>query len=179
MEQEKKLRAIKELIQSAQNAIINARKIINELTWDSKWDDIDMDTNGLTSYSSWDTKIIEGVFTGESMLWSDGNIYPIPQNYASKSHLIQGSKLKATIDRNGKILYKIIEEMEYESHVGVLTKNQEKYQVITDTKSYHILLAAITFHKCEIWDTVSIRIPKWKDATYAAIEAKIPKLDIS
>jgi hypothetical protein len=45
--------------------------------------------DGLSSYRSGDDKIIEGVFTGEGMLGSDGNIYPVPQNYASKSLLVQ------------------------------------------------------------------------------------------
>lgn len=174
MDQDKKIRAIRDLIQSAQNSIHNAKKILNELIWDTK-EELSLETEGLMSYVSGDSKIIEWVFTGESMLWSDGNIYPVPQNYASKSHLIQWSKLKASIDRQWKILYKIIEEMIYDSRIGILTKNQDKYQVITDDKSYNILLAAVTFHKCEIWDTVSIRIPRWKDATYAAIEARIPK----
>jgi hypothetical protein len=40
--------------------------------------------------------------------------------------------------------------MIYDSRIGILTKNQDKYQVITDDKSYNILLAAVTFHKCEI-----------------------------
>ena len=57
------------------------------------------------------------------MLGSDGNIYPVPQNYASKSLLVQGSKLKATIQTSGKILYKIIEEIPHELKTGIITKN--------------------------------------------------------
>jgi hypothetical protein len=37
-------------------------------------------------------------------------------------------------------------------------------------------MAAITFHKCSVGDTVSIRTPKWKNATYAVIESTIPKI---
>jgi antitoxin component of MazEF toxin-antitoxin module len=66
------------------------------------------------------------------MLGSDGNIYPIPQNYASKSHLVQGSKLKATITGDGKILYKIIEEIEFENKVGLVTSSHDKYQVVSE-----------------------------------------------
>lgn len=109
------------------------------------------------------------------MLGSDGNIYPVPQNYASKSLLVQGSKLKATIQAQGKILYKIIGEIPYESKIGIITKNGEKYQIVTDTKTYNVLLAAITFHKCSLGDTVSIRVPEGKDATYAVIESIVPK----
>jgi hypothetical protein len=109
------------------------------------------------------------------MLGSDGNIYPVPQNYSSKSLLVQGSKLKALIQPNGKIVYKIIGEIPYESKIGILTKNGEKYQITTDSKSYNVLLAAVTFHHCTVGDTVSIRIPEGKEATYAVIEAIVPK----
>jgi hypothetical protein len=110
------------------------------------------------------------------MLGPDGNTYPVPQNYASKSLLVQGSKLKAMIEPNGKIKYKIIGEIPFDSHLGIIVKNGEKYQINTDTKSYNVLVAAITFHKCDVGDTVSVRVPSGKDATYAVIEAVIPKV---
>jgi hypothetical protein len=172
---EQKIKALRDLIHSAQNSISSAKKILNSLLWEDSENDGDFSTEGLHSYEQWDTKIIEWVFTGDSMLGSDGNIYPVPQNYSSKSLLVQGSKLKAMIQTNGKILYKIIGEIPYESKVGIITKNWEKYSITTDSKTYNVLLAAITFHHCDVWDTVSIRIPEWKDATYAVIESVVPK----
>lgn len=83
--------------------------------------------------------------------------------------------MKATIEPNGRIKYKIIGEIPFETKIGIVTKNGEKYQINTSDKSYHVLMAAITFHKCEVGDTVSIRVPEGKDATYAVIEAIIPK----
>lgn len=136
---------------------------------------MEFDTAGLTNYSSGNEKIIEGVFTGESMLGSDGNIYPVPQNYASKSHLVQGSKLKAIIAADGKITYKIIEEIPYDTLVGLLAMNRDKYQVIAEGKAYNVLMASVTFLKAQIGDSVSIRIPKGKEATYATIDAVLPK----
>jgi hypothetical protein len=109
------------------------------------------------------------------MLGSDGNIYPVPQNYASKSHLVQGSKLKAIINPDGKITYKIIEEIPYETAVGILLQNKDKFQVISNGKTYNVLVAAITYLKAEIGDSISIRIPKGKDATFAALDAVLPK----
>ncbi len=171
---ENKIKSLRDLIISAQHSINSAKKILTELTGES--DEIDnFDTMWLSTYSSWDDKIIEWVFTGEGMLWSDGSMYPVPQNYASKSLLVQGSKLKATISPTGKITYKIIQEIPYESKIWIITKAWEKYQINTETKAYSVLLAAITFHKCEVGDTVSIRIPEGKDATYAVIEAVVPK----
>ncbi len=172
---ETKIKTLRDLIHSAQNSIHSAKKILNSLLGEEDFDGLDMDTSGLMSYNSWDDRIVEGVFTGESMLGSDGNIYPVPQNYASKSLLVQGSKIKALINPNGKIVYKIIGEIPFESKVGIITKIWDKYQITTDSKAYSVLLAAITFHHCSVGDTVSIRVPEWKDATYAVIETIIPK----
>jgi hypothetical protein len=175
MHDENKIKALRDLIHSAQTSINSAKKILNSLLWDEDDDSLEYDTSGLSTYSSGDIQVIEGVFTGDAMLGPDGNTYPVPQNYASKSLLVQWSKLKAIIEPNGKIKYKIIGEIPYETQIGIITKNGEKYQINTETKTYNVLMAAITFHKCGIGDSVTLRIPEWKNATYAVIEAVIPK----
>ncbi len=175
MTDQKKLLAVRDLLESAQKSVASARKILSSLTGDVSENSEAFDTSGLTNYTSGNEKVIEGVFTGESMLWSDGNIYPVPQNYASKSHLVQWSKLKAVIAGDGKITYKIIEEIPYDTIVGLLTMNQNKYQVVVEWKAYNVLMASVTFLKAQIGDSISIRIPKGKDATFAAIDAIIPK----
>ncbi len=172
----KKIIAIKDFILSAEKSIQSAKKILATLI-DSKdlKKDLELETTDLHAYDSWEDKIVEWVFTWESMLWADGNIYPVPQNYASKSRLVQWSKLKAIIKPDWKILYKIIEEIESETKVWLLSKTGDKYHVIADWKTYNVLLAAVTYIKWELWDKVSIKVPKWKDATYAAVESIIPK----
>ncbi len=175
MVQEKQIKALRDLIHSAESSIRSARKMLDTLIGDTPKDTFDTAGIELNSYQSGDDKIVEGVFTGDSMLGPDGSVYPVPQNYSSKSLLVQGSRLKATIDTSGTIKYKIIEEIPFETSVGIVTKNGEKYEITTDTKTYRVLMAAITFHKCSVGDTVSIRTPKWKDATYAVIESIIPK----
>ncbi|EKE26226.1 MAG: 50S ribosomal protein L7/L12 [uncultured bacterium (gcode 4)] len=173
----KKLLAIKDFIISAEKSVSSAKKILATMidSKDLKKDPDFLETNDLHSYDSWEDKIVEWVFTWESMLGSDWSIYPIPQNYASKSHLTQWSKLKAIIKPDWKIQYKIIEEIEHETKMWILTKNKDKYQVIAEWKTYNVLLAAVTYLKAEIGDNVAIRVPKWKDATFAAIESIMPK----
>lgn len=177
MSDENKIKALRDLINSAQSSINSAKKILNWLLDEDKDDILDFisETSWLSEYESEWLHIVEWVFTGEWMLGTDGNMYPVPQNYASKSLLVQGSKLKATIDSSWRIKYKIISEIPFSTSLWIITKNGEKYQIVTDTKSYNVLVAAITFHKCTIGDTVSIRVPEWKDATYAVIESIIPK----
>ncbi len=175
MSQEKQIKALRDLVQSAENSVRSARKILDTMLGDTNQNEFDVNDANLSSYQSWDDKIVEGVFTGDSMLGPDWVVYPVPQNYSSKSLLVQGSRLKATIESHGGIKYKIIEEIPFETSIGIVTKNGDKYEITTDIKTYRVLMAAITFHKCSIGDTVSIRTPKWKDATYAVIESIIPK----
>lgn len=172
----KKLVAVKDFIISAEKSIQSAKKILATMidNKDSK-KDLELDTWDLHTYDSWEDKIVEWVFTWEAMLWADGNIYPVPQNYASKSKLVQWSKVKAIIKPDGKILYKIIEEINAETKVGLLIKTQDKFQVIADWKTYNVLLAAVTYIKGEVGDKVSIKIPLGKEATFAAVESIIPK----
>ena len=175
MADQKKLAAIRDLLESAQKSVSTAKKILASLGEDTPENEEEIDMSGLQSYKSGSDKIVEWVFTGESMLGSDGNIYPVPQNYASKSHLVQGSKLKATIGADGKITYKIIEEIEFVTQVGLITLNRDKYQIVSEWKTYNVLTASVTFLKANIGDSVSLRLPKGKEATYATIEAVIPK----
>lgn len=172
----KKIVAVIDFIASAEKSIQSAKKILATMV-DSKdlKKSLKFETSDLHTYESWEDKIVEGVFTWEAMLWSDNSIYPVPQNYASKSHIVQWSKLKAIIKPDGKIQYKIIEEIEAETKAWILTKINEKYQVIADGKTYNVLLAAVTYLKAEVGDNVSIRVPKWKEATYSTIETVIPK----
>ncbi len=174
----KKIKAIRDFIISAENSIKNAKKILKDLLEENNIDlnsEVNLNTKGLNNYNSWDSKIIEWVFSWEEMLWSDKNKYPVPVNYASKSKLVQWDKLKLTILENWKMLYKQIAPIEREIKVGLLTQDKWKYQVVADGVTYWVLTAAVTHFKAEIWDSISIIIPKGKDATFAAIEAVIPK----
>lgn len=175
MATKKELKAIHDAIISAENSIKTAKTLLKSLLWENTKSIFEVSDDSLSSYNNGELTIIEWVFTGENMLWPEWKIYPVPHNYASKSQLVQWSKLKAIIQPNWKITYKIIEEIPFETKIWIITKNWEKFQITTQDKTYNVLVAAITFHKCNIGDTVNIRIPKGKEATYATIENIIPK----
>lgn len=176
MENKKSIEAIKDFIESAEKSIWNAKKLLRDLLRDNDINlnkEVDFSTKWLQNYASEDSKIIEWVFTWADMLGSDGNKYPVPVNYASKSKMVQWDKLKLTIEKNGKMIYKQIEPIERETKSGLLVKEKEKYQVIIDGTTYDLLTAAVTHFKANIWDKITVIVPKWKKATFAAIEAII------
>lgn len=178
MENKKTIEAIRDFIITAEKSIKNAKKLLKDVLEDNNISldsEISLDTSGLSSYNSEDSKIVEWVFTGEDMLGSNWNKYPVPVNYASKSKLVQGDKLKLTITSNGKMLYKQILPIERDTKVWLLTQEKERYQVIADGKIYNVLTAAVTHFKWSIGDNIAVIVPSGKDATFAAIDSILPK----
>jgi len=181
MENKKTIIAIRDFIITAEKSIKNAKKLLKDVLEDnnlSLTSEIKLSTSWLNSYNSENSKIIEWVFTWEDMLWSDWNKHPVPVNYSSKSKLVQWDKLKLTIEPNGRMLYKQIAPIEREIKSGLLIKEWGKYWVTSGWKTYDVLTAAVTHFKWEIWDNISILVPAWKDASFAAIEAIIPKEEV-
>jgi len=120
-------------------------------------------------------KIIEGVFDGQNMVGSDGKVYPVPANYASKSKLVQGDILKLTIADDGAFMYKQIGPIPRRQVVGVLEQKDGHYFVDVDSKKYRVLLASVTYFKAKPGDQVSVNVPEDEsvDAEWAALEAAL------
>ena len=177
MENKKTIEAIRDFISTAEKSIKNAKKLLKtvlEDEWISLSSPVKLDASDMNSYMSDDSKIVEWVFTWDEMLGSDGNNYPVPANYSSKSKLVQWDKLKLTIAPNWKMMYKQIAPIEREIKAGLLIKEKEKFQVIADGQTYDLLTAAVTHFKAEVWDNISVIIPTRKAATFAAIDMVLP-----
>jgi len=99
MADEKELQTIKQLLDTAENNIRQAKSILFSSEISKKAQVLDSNSDG---------KVIEGVFDGEIMIGSDKQKYPVPPNYASKSKLIPGDVLKLTILDDGSFLFKQI-----------------------------------------------------------------------
>lgn len=124
-----------------------------------------------------DEEIIEGIFDGEKMIGPDGKEYSVPENYASKSKLVEGDVLKLTIKENGKFIYKQIGPKSRKRLRGTLMKDDDTkdFYVIAEGKIYQVLLASVTYYKGEVGDDVIIVVPQSQKSRWAAIENIIKK----
>ena len=119
-------------------------------------------------------KIIEGVFDGQNMVGSDGKVYPVPANYASKSKLVQGDILKLTIADDGTFLYKQIGPIPRKQVVGTLKLENGHYFIDVSGRNFRVLLASVTYFKAKPGDQVSADIPEDDtNAEWAALEAAL------
>lgn len=116
-------------------------------------------------------RVIEGVFDGQNMQGNDGEEYPVPPNYASKSKLVEGDVLKLTIGVDGALVYKQINPVERKRIVGTLVIDESgNFGIQTPEKTFKVLLASVTFYKAQEGDEVTVLVPEHGDATWGAVE---------
>lgn len=106
--------------------------------------------------------VVEGVFDGQNMIGSDGKEYSVPQNYASKSKLVEGDFLKLTITDRGVFVYKQTKPVDRERFMGRLERNEEGDFIVVDNegKRWKVLTASVTYFKGAAGDQVALLIPK-------------------
>jgi len=118
-----------------------------------------------------DADAVQGYFDGEQMIGTDKKKYSVPPNYASKSKLVAGDKLKLTISEEGKFFYKQIGPVERKNLVGVLEELEDgEWQADVNGKIYKVLLASVTYYKGKNADKVSIIIPADQESGWATID---------
>lgn len=118
-------------------------------------------------------RVIEGIFNGQSLLAVDGKIYDVPANYASKSKLIEGDKLKLSIRPDGRFVFKQIGPVERQRVTAILAHDaaHDRYIAVSDDGSrWNILRASITYYQAEPGDEMIILTPKGAGSSWAAVE---------
>ncbi len=164
---EKQIKRLKALIAEAETSLAAAKELLVSVVGEDETLTAAIKDEPLG-------KVIEGVFDGQSMVGSDGKIYPVPANYASKSKLVQGDILKLTIADDGAFMYKQIGPIPRKQVVGLLKQENGHYFVDVNNKQYRVLLASVTYFKAKPGDQVSVNVPEDDThAEWAALEAAL------
>ncbi len=161
-------------IDAAEASLKSARELLNELAPGILPTEHKISGEEAKSYEAGENQVIEGTFDGQSMIGPNDKNYPVPANYASKSKLVEGDRLKLTILPNGTFLYKQISPIDREFVRGTLMKEDGQFKVVASGKSYRVLLASVTYYKGSVGDEVTLIIPKDREAIWGTIEAVLP-----
>ncbi len=183
--QKQALQTLGNLLGKIQQDVKRARLMIDkisngELDFDKiqDWEDIQNLASKLANYNDKDNnnvKIIEWVYDGYFMVWSDDKKYPVPLNYASKTKLIPGDALKLRIKENGQLIYKLIWPAKRKHIKATLSKDDtnKPIAITDDGETYKLNPAAVSYYKWEPWDEASIIINADGVGDYGAMEAVI------
>lgn len=174
MASENEIQNIRNLIMSAESALREARELLSVMLGEQAplTSSIDEARATGTVIASDDGKVIEGIFDGQNMAGPDGKMYSAPANYASKSKLVEGDRLKLTITNDGAFIYKQIGPIDRQRLIGILAKDEaaNEFRVLAGERSYRVLLASVTYFKGDPGDEVVILVPKGKPSRWAAVE---------
>ncbi len=167
---------IQELLDTAQTSLKTAYALLRDMTGvsDSTRERHVQRASGMGSAPA-NGRVIEGIFDGQNMVDSQGQTYPVPANYASKSKLVETDGMKLTITDEGKFIYKQIAPVPRRTALGVLIQEDGQYKVLAEGKALRVLLASVTFYRAEVGDQVTVLLPEKGDAKWGAIEAVLPK----
>ncbi|MEK7143119.1 MAG: hypothetical protein AAB785_02825 [Patescibacteria group bacterium] len=162
--QDKKLKEIKEILDQAEEKINAAKRILFEQVYQEQ-------ARGLeTPENVGPNTIIEGVFDGEEMIDAAGKKFPVPQNYASKSKLVAGDKLKLTIAADGSFIFKQVGPVNRKRVIGKLIYTDDRWFVLVNHKKYQVLQASVTYFHAHEGDEVTIILPKSGETEWATLE---------
>lgn len=177
----KKIQTINNLLEIAELNLSNARSIMTGLLEDfsssksasatTSTGFADSSAISLGSASKYSREeelakeVVEGHFDGEYMIGDNGQTYIVPQNYASKTQLVVGDRMKWILT-NTREIFKLIQPIERERVEGAFYINGDSYLV--DIKKFDepvkVLKASATFamktQDLEVGDTVAIMVPK-------------------
>lgn len=118
-----------------------------------------------------------GTFDGFNLVTVDNNKFEVPENYAAKSRLVYGDKLKM-IEDDGKNLFKIIQKVEKEKVSGILLKKEDVWYLKTRDNEYLVPKVGVEFYNAtEGLPAIGI-IPKDNpNVPYAALDT-VKQLDV-
>jgi len=166
MENQDKINLIKEQIKLAEESIRQAKEELARLDGKSI-----SKVNPLINKTEKSRQVVEGFFNGQNMVDEKMHEYPVPANYASKSKLVEGDRLKLVITNDGSFIYKQIGPVKRKRVVGTLIQQENgDYFVLVDGKSYRVLLASVTYFKTKTGDEVTLLIPSDRESVWGAIE---------
>lgn len=173
----RKLETILSLIQVAEMNLKNAQNMLVQSISD-RGGKVDLEAPVRTpGFKSKDEDVAvdvqEGHFDGENMVGDNGQIYPVPQNYASKTQLVVGDRMKWMLTEDREI-FKLIQPATRQRVSGTFDIEGDNYLVLVDefTNPVKILKASATYAMknlgLEIGDEVAIFVPKDATPTWGA-----------
>jgi hypothetical protein len=129
-------------------------------------------------------EVVEGNFDGESMIGDDGKMYAIPANYASKTKLVVGDRMKRILTDSYREVYKVIQKAPSKRAVGMFASDENgEYVVMVDSvpNPIRVLKASITFaikqQNLKLGDTVAVLIPANTPSTWGAFDSIVKHLN--
>jgi hypothetical protein len=113
---------------------------------------------------------VEGYFDGQYLVSDDGRKTEVPGNYAAKSRLVYGDRLKVFVE-DSKQIFKQITKAERKKIEGVLSKKEGRWYLLANEGTYRIADVAAEFNSAQLNDKAYAYVPAGNlNVSYAALD---------
>ncbi len=174
----KKIQSILNFIEVAETNLRSAKILLMQLSDDkgvSLTDDFSRPSahRTVSMDESNALEVVEGTFDGEQMVGDNAKVYVVPQNYASKTQLVVGDRMKWISLTDGE-KFKLISPVERERIVGIFDIIADNYVVSLEGYPHPVKLlkASSTYAMKQLGlqpgDEVAIYIPKGSVPSHGA-----------
>jgi len=116
-----------------------------------------------------------GKYDGMFMVTEAGKKYPVPDNYAAKTKLVYGDKLKMIEGPEGR-RFKLIEEVERVEEEAQLVVKDGRFEALGKDGSYKLIQGAVRYWNGVEGDKLKILLPKGeKNVPFAGLAEIVGK----
>jgi len=149
-----RLQLLSQALSAASSSINLAKQLIDEIQREG---------------GAFETPGLIGKYDGMFMVTEAGKKYPVPDNYAAKTQLVYGDKLKMVEGPEGR-RFKHIEKIPRVEVEAALTVKDGRFVAVSLEGSYKLIQSAVRYLRGEEGDKVRILLPRdEKHAPFAAI----------
>jgi len=149
-----RLQLLSQALSAASSSINLAKQLIDEIQREG---------------GAFETPGLIGKYDGMFMVTEAGKKYPVPDNYAAKTQLVYGDKLKMVEGPEGR-RFKHIEKIPRVEVEAALTVKDGPFVAVSLEGSYKLIQSAVRYLRGEEGDKVRILLPRdEKHAPFAAI----------
>jgi len=155
-----RLQLLSQALSAASSSINLAKQLIDEIQREG---------------GAFETPGLIGKYDGMFMVTEAGKKYPVPDNYAAKTQLVYGDKLKMVEGPEGR-RFKHIEKIPRVEVEAALTVKDGRFVAVSPEGSYKLIQSAVRYLRGEEGDKVRILLPRdEKHAPFAAIVGVVGK----
>ena len=157
-----KLQLLTQAIAAAASSLNLAKQLLSEIERQS-------------SFGAREVSGLVGKYDGIFMVTEAGKKYPVPDNYAARTKLVYGDKLKMIEGPEGR-RFKLIEEVSREEKTAKLILKDGRFEASAGTHSYKLIQSSIHYWSGVEGDEVKILLPKdEKHVPFAALVEVVGK----
>lgn len=102
---------------------------------------------------------VEGVFDGKFLITDSNEKIEVPANYAAKSRIVYGDRLKM-YEEDGKKMFKQVEKVSRKKVFAIVSKKEGKFFALTEYGDHELSPIAIEFNNIKVGEKIQVILPE-------------------